>query len=132
MRALLRRLINTFLFEAQFSLDISRRAAQRDDTSYVSGCLFRCVASLLQVLFALNERYLINEKGAVALVESLPLHPADFVATVSAALGKLGADCATMCANVERLDDLVRTVRTLCEKSTDRVAGSKWDLTNWR
>src|SRR5918998_1075114 len=58
-------LIQGQLWEARFALDTCRKSAARGDTFYVSGCLFRCAACMVQALFALNERHLINEKGSV-------------------------------------------------------------------
>jgi len=44
----------------------------------VVGCLFRCAACLVQVLYALNERYFVNEKGSARAADSFPFHPAGF------------------------------------------------------
>lgn len=101
-------LINKYLFEAQFSVDISRKPAQRGDAAYVAGCLFRCVACLVQVLFALNERYFLNEKGSVAAIDAFPLRPDGFSASVAGALGELGH------VGGEQLDLLVHAIRQLC------------------
>jgi predicted nucleotidyltransferase len=101
-------LINKYLFEAQFSIDIARKPAQRGDAAYVAGCLFRCVACLVQVLYALNEQYFLNEKGAVHAVDAFSLHPDGFGASVERALGTLGE------GGVSQLDALVQNVRQLC------------------
>src|SRR5262249_3512181 len=78
---LLRRaLIETCLFEADFSLDGAGKGAVRGDVVYVSGCLFRTVACLVQVLFALGERYCTNEKGALAETDALAQRPDGFAA----------------------------------------------------
>ena len=76
--ALKRELIAHFLFEAEFSCGIARKPADRGDVAYVHGVLYRAVACLTQVLFALNECYCMNEKGAVAVAASLPLAPERF------------------------------------------------------
>ncbi len=101
-------LINKYLFEAQFSVEIARKPAQRGDTTYVAGCMFRTVASLVQVLYALNERYFLNEKGSVAEVDTLPRRLDGFAATVAQAMATPGA------AGVMRLDLLAQDVRRLC------------------
>ncbi len=41
------------------------KSAARGDAEYVAGCCFRSAACLMQTLFALNRRYLLNEKGVV-------------------------------------------------------------------
>jgi len=101
-------LINKYLFEAQFSVDIARKPAQRGDVSYVSGCLFRCVACLIQVLYALNEQPFLNEKGAVAAIDSFRLRPDGFGTTVASALAQLGVP------GVLALEGLVQSIRELC------------------
>jgi hypothetical protein len=45
----------------------------RGDQTYIAGCAFRSLACAVQVLFALNRLYLINEKGALAAAARLPL-----------------------------------------------------------
>ena len=51
---------------------------------YAAGCLFRCVECMLVVLFALNEQYWMNEKGAVALSQGFALRPDRFSERVEA------------------------------------------------
>ncbi|MHC5727059.1 MAG: hypothetical protein ACYTXY_23560, partial [Nostoc sp.] len=59
--------IDTFAWEISFSLVVAKKAIARDDVVYAAGCCFRSVACMNQVLFTLNEDYLLNEKGAVAI-----------------------------------------------------------------
>ena len=51
--------------------------ARKATTAYIAGCAFRSLACAAQVLFAVNRRYLINEKGALAVAAGLPLTVAD-------------------------------------------------------
>jgi hypothetical protein len=81
--ALKRQLIRHFLFEAGFACRIAAKPAARGDVAYVHGCLYRAVACLCQVIFALNERYCMNEKGAVAIAGALPAAPDRFGEKVS-------------------------------------------------
>jgi predicted nucleotidyltransferase len=106
--ALKQGLINKYLFEAQFSVDTARKPAQRGDAAYVTGCLFRGVACLVQVLFALNEEYFLNEKGSVAAIDAFALHPEEFGVSVTSALGASGED------GIIELERLVGSVRQLC------------------
>ena len=75
-------LIKKFFGEARFALENAEHGRGRDDVNYVAGCTFRSVACLCQTLFALNRRYLLNEKGAVRGVERLARHPAGFAGRV--------------------------------------------------
>jgi predicted nucleotidyltransferase len=66
-------LIRRFRFEVLFSIENAQTATFRGDQNYISGCAFRSLCCVAQVLFALNRRYLINEKGAVEAAARLPL-----------------------------------------------------------
>ncbi len=112
--ALKRAIIQNKLWEAGFTLDTARKPAQRGDTFYVAGCAFRCVACLVQVLFALNERYFVNEKGSIRAVESFACRLERFSETVADVLGCVGEDPAQLHANIRTLDDLVSAARELC------------------
>lgn len=94
-----------FEWEATFAPENARKSLERADVSYLAGCVFRSVACLCQVLFALNGVYLVNEKGAVAAVDSFPRRPTDFarrVADLYAHLGR-GAHAAAL----DQLDGLI-------------------------
>ncbi|MGE5654767.1 MAG: nucleotidyltransferase domain-containing protein [Bacillota bacterium] len=69
--------IHKFLWEAWFSLACGRKAALKGELHYAMGSVFRAVCAWLQVLFALNNRYLMNEKGALNQVYDLQRKPAD-------------------------------------------------------
>ena len=107
-------LVEKYLWEAHFALETSRKSAGRGDVFYVSGCAFRCVACLVQVLFALNERYFVNEKRSVKAVSGFPSRPSDFEEIVEDVLGEIGVGPSRLKESVERLWVLVDEVRTLC------------------
>ena len=108
-------LIRNQLWEACFALDTCRKPASRGDTFYTTGCLFRCAACLVQALFALNERYTINEKGSVEAAGALPLSPDGFETTVRNALSHPGGRPEQLEASVARLETLLQAVESLCE-----------------
>lgn len=107
-------LIQGQLWESRFALDTCRKSAMRGDTFYVTGCLFRCVACMVQALFALNERYLINEKGSVEAADFLRLHPANFKETVNSVLARPGEHPEQLETSIERLENLLAAVERLC------------------
>jgi predicted nucleotidyltransferase len=113
-RPLKHALIEKYQWEAHFALETSRKSAGRGDVFYVIGCASRCVACLVQVLFALNERYFVNEKGSVKAVSGLPSRPSDFEEIVEDVLGEIGDGPSRLKGSVERLGMLVDEVRTLC------------------
>jgi Nucleotidyltransferase domain len=72
-RALREALIRKFDWEILFAIENAELAAARAEQTHVAGCAHRALACAAQVLFALNERYLINEKGALQEAATLPL-----------------------------------------------------------
>jgi predicted nucleotidyltransferase len=120
--ALKRALSKRFLWEAAFALETCRKPAERGDVFYVGGCLFRCAACLVQVLFALNERYFVNEKGSVRAIASFPVCLEGFEETVSCVLAEPGKTPAQLSESIRRFEQLVRTTRELSDESPPRVA----------
>ncbi len=72
-RALRDALIRKFDWEILFAIENGELAAARSEQTHVVGCAYRALACAAQVLFALNERYLINEKGALREAADFPL-----------------------------------------------------------
>lgn len=106
-------LVRDQLWEAGFALDTARKPAARADVSYVTGCLFRSTACMVQALFALNGRYLLNEKGSLATTDALPLRPPYFRETIETVLShpgeaphQLRRSIATLAEVLESLKDL--------------------------
>ena len=102
--ALAKALVAQFGWESGFALETARTAASRGDIGYVTGCAFRSVACLTQVLFASARRYLVNEKGSVAEASRLPDTPPGFRAGVEGALAALAADPAGLIHALDRLE----------------------------
>ncbi|MEH2046341.1 MAG: hypothetical protein V7L12_24315 [Nostoc sp.] len=88
--------IDTFAREISFSLLVAKKAIARDDVVYGAGCCFRSVACMNQVLFALNEDYLLNEKGAMALANRFAICPEDYQQRVERAFTLLAADAKSI------------------------------------
>jgi predicted nucleotidyltransferase len=109
-----RTLIRRQLWEARFALDTCRKSAARGDAFYVAGCLFRCAACMVQALFALNERYLINEKSSVEAADCLPLHPANFQEGVNSVLARPGERPEELEGSIDRLENILEAVEELC------------------
>ncbi len=104
-------------WEASFSLATCRKSAARGDIFHVTGSLFRCTACLVQALFALNERYCINEKGALQAIGAFPLHPAGFSEHVSMVLAHPGSTPEELHHSIEQFEALVQAVQQLCAQT---------------
>jgi predicted nucleotidyltransferase len=72
-------LIRRFQWEIFFSIENAQTALPKGDETYIAGCVFRSLACAAQTLFAVNRRYLINEKGALAAASRLPLTVANLM-----------------------------------------------------
>ena len=106
-------LLQKFAWEIDFSLMIARKSIERADVAYAAGCCFRCVACLLQVVFALNEQYWMNEKGAVALADTFPVRPALLRSRIEKAFTLLAADGAAIEEAIAVLEDVKRDTEAL-------------------
>lgn len=102
-------LIRKYGYDARFMLELARKPAKRGDVFHVSGCLFRTAAALIQVLFALNERYFMNEKGSLVLTDSFSNRPPDFSIRVGALLSHPGESS-------ESLENSLGVMETLLEE----------------
>jgi hypothetical protein len=68
-------LVDRFLSEARFTRWVMKKLKSRADNYYSAGLAFRFCSCILQVLFALNETYFVNEKGSVEATEQLARAP---------------------------------------------------------
>lgn len=80
-----RAIVDVFLWEADFALRSAEKSVAREDRYHVAGSLFRSLACVIQVLFAVNERYFVNEKKSVEAVLSFERRPGSFDVAVAAA-----------------------------------------------
>lgn len=85
-------IIRKYFWEASFSLDNAAKGISKQDLAYVAGCCFRTVCCLNQVLFAVNETYLLNEKGAAAVAAAFPRAPVDYLQRVNDSFRLLTTD----------------------------------------
>ncbi|MGH7864981.1 MAG: nucleotidyltransferase domain-containing protein [Candidatus Binataceae bacterium] len=99
-RALRETILRRHVFDARFELDNAGKAAARADVSYVTGCLFRATGFMLLVIYALNRRYFINEKGALAEVRGFRVKPRAFESEIKRALGRIGTHPAELSRSI--------------------------------
>lgn len=111
--ALRKAVIDAFFWESDFSLQTARKGAARGDAAYVAGSLFRGLACLLQTLFALNNVYWLNEKGALQLADSFPIKPKNMRASAEQAFANLTTNPTELYAAIERLDALIAETRAI-------------------
>lgn len=98
-------------WEAEFLVAGAAKGAARADGLYVSLCLSRAVGVLVQALFAADRRWCLNEKGALAAADLLPIAPPGFGERVRTLLGAQGATAASLTATVAEARTLVEETR---------------------
>jgi predicted nucleotidyltransferase len=111
--ALRQALIERFFWEVGFSIATARKAANRGDAAYVTGCVFRGIACLLQTLFAANAQYWLNEKGALDLAARFPLAPADLKARAHAVTALLAPEPQSLNTALNLLEELTQETERL-------------------
>ncbi len=109
-----RAIINRFAWACEFDLSHGRKSAALGDAYVTIGCLTRCAAHLVQVLYALNERYFLTDKGALQEAAGFQVAPEDFAARAIAALLPAGANPASLTRAVAGADALFGDVVALC------------------
>jgi hypothetical protein len=111
-----RELVKRFGFEAGFCILIAEKPVKRSDASYVAGCLFRLVSSLLIVLFALNRVHWLNEKGALRFIDQFRIVPPRFRERVEQIWELVRNDADALGAAVAIAGELNEEVRALVER----------------
>ena len=106
-----------FAWEINFSIEIAKKSVERADVAYASGCCFRSVMCMLQVLFALNREYWLNEKGAVNIAERFEIRPADQRSRVNEVFRILDAEPASIQQAIKLLMNLSQEVEMLVQNS---------------
>lgn len=114
--ALRRAVVRDYLWAAEFGLGaVARKFAARADAYGTAGCLTCAVNQLVLVLFALNRKYPINDKTALAEVAEFERAPAEFAPRVQKMLARLGASPVELVVAVEVVAQLVRETVELTE-----------------
>lgn len=105
------------LFDAAFELAIADKPALRGDVMYVNGCLFRAASFVTIVAYAMNRRWLINEKGALKGLRSMPICPRAAGSTIARVLAKPGRTPHELARSIDAMKSLCRRFRTLAARA---------------
>jgi predicted nucleotidyltransferase len=105
-----------YLFMAEFTLTaFAPKFAARSDTYGAAACLTRGINELVMALFALNRRYLINDKTALAEVAEFERAPREFAERARETLAGLGKSPAELATAVETIAQLLREAIDLAD-----------------
>jgi hypothetical protein len=114
--ALRRALVQNYLFAAELGLmALAPKFARRSGAYGTAACLARAVHELLLVHFALNRRYLMDDKTALAEVAEFERAPRDFGPRVQRMMAHLGESPTELAAAVEGIAQLFRETIALAD-----------------
>ncbi len=111
-------ILQKFFWEASFSLENGYKGVYKNDLSYVAGCCFRAVACLNQVLFAINETCLMNEKGAAAIADSFKAVPDSYSQRINHIFTLLTAEQDSSREALGLLRELINETERLLKSET--------------
>lgn len=106
-------IIHHAAWEIDFSIGIARKSVARVDLAYAAGCCFRSVMCMLEVLFALNREYWLNEKGAVAIANRFANKPPDVEKRINEVFASLRATPESIQRSIALLEALNADIQTL-------------------
>ncbi|HKS41803.1 MAG TPA: nucleotidyltransferase domain-containing protein [Blastocatellia bacterium] len=114
--ALRQAVVQDYLWAAEFGVAaFASKFAARADAYGTSACLTRAINQLVLVLFALNRKYPVNDKTALAEVAEFDHAPREFKTRVQQTLGHLGNSVVELTTAVERVEQLIVEVVELTE-----------------
>jgi hypothetical protein len=108
-----RAIARKYLFDAAFELAIADKPALRGDVMYVTGCLFRAASFMTLVAYAMNRRWLINEKGALRGFRTMRLLPRAAEVTIARVLANPGRTPKALARSARAMRSLCGRFRTL-------------------
>ncbi|HKY05044.1 MAG TPA: nucleotidyltransferase domain-containing protein [Blastocatellia bacterium] len=111
-----RAVVQDYLWQAEFGLAaFAPKFAGRSGAYGTAACLTRAVNQLLLVLFALNRKYLMDDKTALAEVAEFERVPREFEPRVQQTFARLGDSPEELSAAVESVAQLFREIVELTD-----------------
>ena len=112
--ALHQRIVQDFLWSAEFNLAAFAPKFVRDGNVFgFAGCASRIAFQLVQVLFAINMRWPVPDRIALAAICTMAQRPDNFSLRLAQTLSELGATADAQSATLARLRTLWQDVRAL-------------------
>lgn len=108
--ALKQAIFRQMAWQVEFCLLLARGVLQRNDAYYIHALFVRGVTCLVHTLFALNEQWLLNEKGSVAMAARFERAPERLTDRINALLSLVTVDASGACDQLAALDDEVRAL----------------------
>jgi predicted nucleotidyltransferase len=123
-------LVRKHLFDSAFQLEIADKPAARADILYVTQCLATAAGFMTLVVYALNRRFYMNEKGAFLESAGFEIRPAQFHERVGEIIGAIGTG-AGLRASLDAMRAAHRELALLCRKEMpeaelENAMGALW------
>lgn len=109
-------IVNKFLWEAGFSIALAHKGMLKDDIVYTTGCIYRVISCLTQVIYALNETYIMNEKGSLDNIDAFRIISKEFKKKIENIFYSLAENTENMNNLIDELSSIVKEVEGLCNK----------------
>ena len=106
--------IREHLWLAEFTLQWATGFVARNDIYGSAGCFSRIGASLIQVLYAINDRYFLSDKAVMLDVPTFAKQPPDFLERLADVLGCAGQTQHALQESLNRLTVLWQDVKLMC------------------
>jgi hypothetical protein len=106
-------MLGKFLWEANFSLAGARKGTRMQDLSYIAGHCFRAISCINQALFALNDTFWMNEKGAAAIADTFSMVPPSYASRVNEVISLITEDRPDTDRALERLQAIIEETNAL-------------------
>ena len=107
-------IVQRFLWSVDFDLMQAEKFATLGDVYNAAGCFTRCVAALVQVVYALNERHFLTDKGALSEIESFAVKPDGFGAALTEVLSRPGSNSNELSESASKLATAFREAVEIC------------------
>jgi len=98
------------LWSAEFTLAHASSFAQNGDIYNTAGCLVRISSNLTQALFALNERYFINDKRVMEVAANFMILPEGYIQQITGILAHPGETAAELVHSVAHMRSVWQSV----------------------
>ncbi len=110
--------IRDHLWLAEFTLQWAAGFVSRMDVYGVTGCFSRVGASLIQVLYGINERYFLSDKAVHLDIPAFAKQPSEFMERLNDILGCPGHSQHALQVSLGRLSELWHELKLMCEEQS--------------
>jgi len=110
------KIINTFLWDAEFTLRYAKKCAKRGEIYIVSGCLTRVANDLVQALYAINEEYFIGDKRSYKDITKFKKSPQGFLQKIEGILSSIGDNEYLLMKSILRMEEIFNEIIILAGK----------------